>query len=74
MTAYPCTRECKERYPGCHDHCEKYQTIKEKNLKEHDKIVKEKAKDKRADAAKFAGYKRMEKNSGNSIFGKSHKK
>ena len=20
----PC-RECEERYPGCHDHCEKYQ-------------------------------------------------
>lgn len=24
---------CKDRYPGCHDHCEKYQKIKQK----HDK-------------------------------------
>ena len=24
-----CCRDCSDRYPGCHDHCEKYQAAKE---------------------------------------------
>lgn len=23
-----CCKDCKKRYPGCHDHCEKYQAAK----------------------------------------------
>lgn len=27
---FPCTKDCPERYPGCHDHCDKYKTARAK--------------------------------------------
>ena len=33
MKKYPC-KDCKERYLGCSDKCEKYQQVKEENFQE----------------------------------------
>lgn len=35
---------CKEREPGCHDHCEKYQTWLSEHIEESRTIRKEKGK------------------------------
>ena len=31
---FPCTPDCPERVPGCHDHCERYIRAKEKHDQE----------------------------------------
>lgn len=74
MTEYPCRKDCQERYPACHDRCERYQSIKRKNLEEHNKIMSKKIQEKRADAVKFEGFKRMSEKSTNSLFSKNHMK
>lgn len=74
MTQYSCCKDCQERYPACHDYCERYQSIKRKNLEEHNKIMSKKIQEKRADAVKIAGYKRMAKKPTNSLFSKNHMK
>lgn len=35
-------RDCEERYPACHDYCEKYQTAKKKRSEEIQEIRKNK--------------------------------
>ena len=34
MKKAPC-KECEERYPGCHDKCQRYIETKKKNIEEH---------------------------------------
>lgn len=36
-------KDCEDRHPGCHDHCEKYARSKEKEQKET-QVIKENAK------------------------------
>lgn len=31
MVQYPCKNCTDDRYPGCHDHCEKYLRVKQRN-------------------------------------------
>lgn len=36
-----CCRYCEERYPACHDTCEKYLKERAENLVIHDKMMKD---------------------------------
>lgn len=58
MLKYPC-KDCPDRKLGCQGYCRKYLDVKEQNLQEHNKIVEQKMKEKIANEARSAGYKRM---------------
>lgn len=38
---YIVCKDCQERYPACHDKCEKYQAERAENLQEKEKYYKE---------------------------------
>lgn len=55
-------RDCQERYPACHDHCEKYKQAREELLAEKELIFRNKSKDfvyEDYQQKKFKRYKRQ---------------
>lgn len=37
---FGCTKDCKDRHPGCHGSCEKYQSAKQRYLDQQSEIAR----------------------------------
>lgn len=73
-----CCYECQNRYPACHDSCEKYQTERAEYLEKKDAINKERLKQKGFDTWKIQMVKqtkargRIHSNNSSMVNHKSH--
>ena len=57
-----CCKFCEDRYPGCHDHCEKYQTAR-KELDDYNAQIRQAKQIDEYDAHKIAQIRKIKRES-----------